>query len=255
MGSTRVALTASLLLALSVSGLAAADTGGTFLLSMGELQVGTVRATLSPEQAKPAAPNLVMSTTEVTPGVIVIVDGFVGGRALTTNLRLSTGAVVKKADRAKLTSVKLPSMGAGGAPELELGFLAPSVTTSPVLSLKQASAKTPAGSRIESFRVDVAGMPPIVASKLDAIVLVQKEAAGVTPSSDVALEVAAGGATPFVAWSKKPTPRTTGVEYVGPDGSALVKVKLESCAPSSVTPLGASGTTRVVLRCATAKPG
>lgn len=247
---------ASLLFFSTISGLAIADDrSGTFLLSMGELQVGSVRATVAPEQPKPSAPNLLMSTGQVTPGVIVIVDRFVAGRGLQTNLRLSTGAVVKKADRAKLSSVKMPAMGGGGAPEIELGFLAPSITTSPVLSLEQASAKSPNGTRIDSFRVDVSGMAPVTASKLDAIQLVQKEGTGVTPTAEIALEVGAGGAPPFTAWSKKPAARTLGVEYVGPDGAALLKLKLESCTPASVTPLGASGTTRVVLRCPTAKPG
>ena len=242
-----------------VTGAALADdtsrAGGTFLLSMGELQVGNVRATMAPEQPKPSAPNLVMATTDITPGVIVIVDRFVSGRPLATNLHLSTGAIVKKADRAKLTTVRLPSMGAGGAAEIELGFLAPSITTQPVLSLKQASAKTPAGTRIDTFRVDVSGMAPVTASKLDAIQLAQKEGAGVIPTTELVVEVGAGGAPPFTAWSKKKDPRSLGVEYVGADGAALLKVKLESCTPSSVTPLGASGTTRIVVRCASAKPG
>lgn len=250
-------LAASLLFFSSITGLAIADdrAGGTFLLSMGELHVGSVHASVMAEQAKPSAPNLVMATSEITPGVIVVVDGFVSGRALQTNLRLSTGAVVKKADRAKLSTVKLPPMGGGGASEIELGFLAPSITTSPVLSLKQVSAKTPVGTRIDSFRVDVSGMAPVTASKLDAIQLVQKEGAGVAPTAEIAIEVGAGGAPPFTAWSKKPAARTLGVEYVGPDGAALLKLKLDTCTPASVTPLGASGTTRVVLRCATAKPG
>src|SRR5690349_5860636 len=91
---------ASLLFFSTLAGVAVADdrsAPGTFLLSMGELRVGSVRATMAPEQPKPSAPNLVMSTAQVTPGVLVIVDRFVAGRGLQTNLRLSTGAVVKKA--------------------------------------------------------------------------------------------------------------------------------------------------------------
>ncbi len=232
---------------------AAADERHAFLLSMGELRVANVHASFAPEQAKPSTPNVIATTTEVTPAVSVVLDGFLRGRALSTNVRLSTDAVVKKADRALLSTVKLPAMGSGGPAEIELGFLAGAITTQPVLSLKQTSAKAPVGSRIESFRVDVTGMAPIAASKIDSLSLAQTSS--VVPTADVALEVGAGGAPPFTAWSKKPSARALGIEYVGGDGAALVKIRLEGCTPSSVTPLGASGTTRVALRCATARPG
>lgn len=231
--------------------------GGRFALQVGEASVGQVRAVEIAEKRGPDAPNLVVTAPEISPALGGLVDGFVAGRALRTAVRLSTAAVVKKSPDARLVTLKLPSMGAGGAPELELGFLASSIATQPVLSLKQASQKSSTGGRIATFRVDIAGLPPIVASKLDAITLVQRDGAA-APLADIVLEVAAGGAPPFTAWSKahaaRSSPRPLGVEYVGPDGAPLVALRLDACTPSSVTPLGASGTTRVTMRCATAKP-
>jgi hypothetical protein len=104
-------------------------------------------------------------------------------------------------------------------------------------------------------------MAPIATSKLEALLLTQREGAGVVPVGDVTFEVGAGGAPPFTAWEAKAkapqraAPRAMGVEYVGADGKALVKLVLDACSPVSVTPLGASGTTRIVLRCSGAKPG
>jgi hypothetical protein len=62
-----------------------------------------------------------------------------------------------------------------------------------------------------------------------------------------------------VAWHKASTarssPRTLRIEYVGSDGAALMKLQLERCTPSSVKPLGASGTTRITMACGGVKSG
>ncbi|MBX3186731.1 MAG: hypothetical protein KF819_06935 [Labilithrix sp.] len=234
---------------------ARADDGkalGTFLLQIGETRVGSVRATELAE--RPGAPNLVVSSAEITPALGAIVDGFAAGKALRSSVRLSTGAVAKKAEGARLASVKLPAMGAGGALDLELGFLAPSITTQPVLSLARASARSPSGGRITGFRVALDGLPAGSASKLDAITIVHRPDGAVTTSA-IGFEVTAGGAPPFSKWLEKPTARGMHVEYVGADGSALLKIQLDRCAPSSVTPMGASATTRVSVRCAAVRPG
>jgi|GEM_PF-3010752 len=231
---------------------------GTFLLQVGDgLPVGNVRAAELSERAGPPAPNLVLTSAEITPALGAILDGFVAGKALRTSVRLSTGAVVKKAPDARLVSVRLPAMGGGGTPDVELGFLAGALSTQPVLSVKQAGTRTPVGSKINDFRVELTGLPPISASKLEALELIQHDGSVSSPR-DVVLEVAAGGAPPFTAWSKKPAPKVLGLEYVGADGRPLLKLRLDACTPSAVTPLGASSTTRVVLRCAAAaaaKPG
>ena len=54
---------------------------------------------------------------------------------------------------------------------------------------------------IPGFRVDLTGMQAIDAPKLDAIIVTQK-ADGSATTGDIAIEVAAGGAPPFVAWQK-----------------------------------------------------
>jgi hypothetical protein len=229
---------------------------GTFLLQIGETNVGSVRAVELAERPGPASPNLVLASTEVTPALGAIVDGFAAGKALRASVRLSTGAVSKKAEGARLTTVKLPSMGAGGPPDVELGFLAPSITTQPVLSLKQASARSPSGARIAGFRLGLDGLPAGSASKIDAIVVTQHADGSVsTASTAIGFEVAAGGAPPFAAWLKKPASRGMHVEYVGPDGAALLKIQLDRCTPTSVTPLGASASTRITVACAAVRPG
>jgi hypothetical protein len=44
------------------------------------------------------------------------------------------------------------------------------------------------------------------------------------------------------------------VEYVGADGVAILKVRLDRCVPSHVVPLGANGTTRITLACGGVRP-
>jgi hypothetical protein len=108
--------------------------------------------------------------------------------------------------------------------------------------------------RITAFRVDVSGMQAIEAPKVDAITVTQKPDGSAT-TGDVTFEVAAGGAPPFVAWSKTSTkPRALRVEYVGADGTAILKLRLDRCTPSRVLPLGASGTTRITVACAGLRP-
>jgi hypothetical protein len=112
----------------------AAANVGAFLLRVGDTNVGNVHASVASEKSSPSSPNLLVTSSEVTPSVSVLVDGFLAGKTLATSVRLSTPAVVKRTDRARLATVRLPSMGGGGVPEIELGFLAGVITTSPVLS-------------------------------------------------------------------------------------------------------------------------
>jgi hypothetical protein len=167
------------------------------------------------------------------------------------DVRLTSGAVVRKASDGRLARVRLPALGSGGAPEIELGFVVAAVTTQPLLSAKEAPP-SPASARITGFRVELTGMQTIEAPKLDAITITQKPDGSAT-TGDIAIEVAAGGAPPFVAWQKssaaRPAPRTMRLEYVGSEGAVILKLQLDRCSPSSVTALGASGTTRIVLAC------
>lgn len=210
------------------------------------VRYGLVRAVLEGER------RLVVETHDVSPALVTLIDGFVRGQAIRRDVRLTSGAVLRKTDGARLAALRLPAIGSGGAADVELAFTMPvPLTTHPQLSTKEAAAP-PAGARISAFRIEVSGMTAIEAPKLDAIVVTQKPDGSAT-AGDVAFEVAAGGAPPFVAWQKanaaKPAPRALRVEYVGADGLAIVKLRLDRCTPSRVLPLGASGTTRITLTC------
>jgi hypothetical protein len=211
------------------------------------VRYGLVRAALEGER------RLVVETHDVSPALVTLIDGFVRGQPIKRDVRLSSGAVVRKADGARLASVRLPALGSGGVADVELAFTIPApLSTSPQLSVKEAAAP-PASAHIASFRIDVSGMKAIEAAKLDAINVTQKPDGSAT-AGEIAFEVGAGGAPPFVAWHKASTarsaPRAFRVEYVGADGLAIVKLRLDRCTPSRVLPLGASGTTRITLACA-----
>jgi len=230
---------------------------GTFLLQLGDAKVGSVRLLEGTREG-----SLVVSSGDVSPAVVSIVEAFVAGKTLKKDLKLSAGAVMRKAEGARLSVVKLPAMGSGGAAEIELDFVAPTVTTQPLLSLKTVAATSTPGARISSFRVDLSSASvssSVPAAKLDAITLTQRPDGVVAPSPELTLEIPTGGAGPVTAWSKvhaaKASPRALGVEYVGADGAAILKVRLEGCVPTSVVPMGASAATRVVVRCVSAKPG
>jgi len=210
-----------------------------------------VRATVEGEK------TLVIGAQEIAPSLVTLVDGFTQGKPVKRGVRLTSGAVVRKAEGARLLSVRLPALGSGGAADLELAFAVPSITTQPLLSAKEAPPP-PASARITGFRVDISGMQAIEAPKIDAITVTQKPD-GAATTGEIALEVAAGGAPPFALWHKasagKGAPRTLRVEYIGGDGAAILKLQLDRCTPSSVKPLGASGTTRITLACGGVRGG
>jgi hypothetical protein len=226
--------------------------GNRFALDLGGVRQGFVRAAVETDKSAPARQQLVLTAQEVAVSLASIVETFAASKPVKRDVRLTSGAVVRKANDARLASVKLPALGSGGAAEIELGFAVTGVTTQPLLSAKEAPP-SPASARISGFRVDLTGMQAIEAPKLDAITITQK-ADGSATTGELAIEVAAGGAPPFVAWHKsngaKAVPRTLRVEYVGSDGAVILKLQLDRCTPSSVTPLGANGTTRIVLSCA-----
>jgi len=224
---------------------ARADERALFSLDLSGVRYGLVRASVEGER------RLVVDAQDVAPSLVALVDGFAQGKPVKRDVRLTSGAVVRKAEGARLVAVKLPALGSGGAPEVELAFTVPAITTQPLLSAKEAAAP-PASARITSFRVDLSGMQTIEAAKLDAITITQKPD-GSAATGDVAFEVAAGAAPPFVAWNKasttRPTPRALRLEYVDAGGVAILKLRLDRCTPSRVLPLGASGTTRITLAC------
>jgi hypothetical protein len=225
---------------------------GHFALELGGVRHGLVHAVESAEKSPSGQPYLVLGAQDVPPSLAAVVDTFLQGKPLKKDVRLTSGAVVRKANDARLVSVKLPALGSGTVADLELTFAAPSVTTQPLLSAKESPAP-PASARITTFRVGLTGMQAIEAPKLDAITVTQK-ADGTASTGEIGLEVAAGGAPPFVAWQKasngKPAPRAMHIEYVGSTGTAILELRFDRCTPSSVKPLGASATTHITLACA-----
>lgn len=222
-----------------------ADERALFSLDLSGVRYGSVRASVTGER------QLVVDAQDVSPALVTLVDAFVQSKPVKRDVRLTSGAVVRKAEGARLLSVKLPALGSGGAPDVELAFAVPAITTQPLLSAKDPPAPPPSA-RITAFRIDVSGMPPIEAPKLDAITVSQKPD-GAATTGEVTFEVAAGGAPPFVAWTRTGTPkgvsRSLRVEYVGADGVAILKLRLDRCTPARLLPLGASGTTRITLAC------
>jgi hypothetical protein len=238
--------------ALSLLALTArADERARFALDLSGVRCGLVSANIEGER------TLKLGAQEIAPSLVALVETFAQGKPVKRDVRLTSGAVVRKAEGARLLAVKLPALGSGGAADIELAFAAPSITTSPLLSAKEAPPP-PASARITGFRVDLTGMQAIEAPKLDAITLTQRPDGSAT-TGELAIEVGAGGAPPFVAWHEqsaaRPSPKTLRVEYVGAEGATILKLQLERCTPSSVKALGASGTTRITLACASVRGG
>lgn len=217
-----------------------------FALELGGVRYGL--ASVSTTTSAPGPQHLLVTTQDVAPPLVGLVSTFAQGKPVKKDLRLASGAVVRKANDARLASVKLPAMGSGGAADIELAFVASALTTQPLLSAKE-SPPLPTAARITGFRIDVSGLHAIEAPKLDAITLIQKADGNVT-TGDIAFEAGAGGALPFTSWHKAKTPRTVRIEYVGSDGKAILEIQLDRCTTVSVTPRGANGTTRIALTCA-----
>lgn len=232
-------------------------TSNRFALDVGGVRHGFVRATVDVERTATGQQHLVLTAQELSPSLVVLLDAFAQGKTVKRDVRLTSGAVVRKANDARLVSAKLPSLGNGGPTDLELGFDAPSITTQPLLSAKEAPP-SPSSARITGFRVDLTGLSAIEAPKLDAITVTQR-ADGTAATGEIGFDVAAGGAPPFVAWQKasagKGAPRAMNVEYIGSDGAVILKLRLDRCTPTSVKPMGASGTTRITLACASLARG
>lgn len=226
-----------------------------FALDLGGVRRGFVRAALGVDRPGAATRRLVLTAEVLTPSLAGIVDGFARGRPVKSDILLTSGAIIRKANGAALVSATLPSLGGGGSADVELGFDATTITTQPLLSPKKPPP-SPAGARITGFRLDLGGMRAIEAPKLDAITITQR-ADGTVSTGQIGFDVGAGGAAPFVAWEKaskgKAPPRAMNIEYIGNDGALILELRLTRCALGSVRPMGASGTTRIAVTCAGAR--
>ena len=237
---------------LALAGSASADTTGSYALEMSGERYGLVTL-------KPDAAQLVLTTQDVPRPLVTLVTAFASGKTVKRDVRLASGAIIRRTKDARLVAVHLPQLGAGGTADVELAFTAAPLTQQPLLSVSaKESAPPPASARIASFRIDVSGLAAIAAPKLDAITLTQKPDGTVTTGT-IGFEAGAGGAPPFMAWQKAsgghPQPRTVKIEYVGADGAAILELQLERCAPTTVVPQGANGTTRVTVTCASVRAG
>ncbi len=239
-----------LLLGLALDGSAAADTTGRYALEMNGERYGLV-------VLKPDAAQVVVSVQDVPRPLVSLVTAFASGKPVKRDMRLASGAIIRRTNEARLTTVRLPQLGAGGSPEVELGFTAAPLTTQPLLSAKE-SPPLPAGARIASFRIEVSGLKAFEAPKLDTITLTQKPD-GTTVTGAIGFEAGAGAAPPFVTWQRSngghPAGRAVRIEYVGADGAAILELQLERCVPTAVVPQGANGTTRIAVTCGGLRAG
>lgn len=233
------------------------DRGGPsnrFALDLGGVRHGFVRASVDVEKTASGQQHLVLTAQELTPSLATILDTFARGKPVRRDIRLTSGAVIRKANDARLVSARLPSLGGGGSTDIELGFDAPAITTQPLLSAKEAPP-SPSSTRIAGFRVDLTGLSTALAQKIDAVTITQRSD-GTATTGEIHLDLAAGGAPPFVAWQKASAskPRAMNVEYIDAAGAAVLELHFERCTPASVTPMGASGTTRITLACTHLRP-
>lgn len=223
--------------------------GGSFLVTVGGVKCGYLRSSAGEETTK-GRQTLTVTATEITPALAGLVGAFVDGKVPAKELTLSSGAVLHKANEARLASVRLPAVGAA-APDLAFTFETTPFKTSPLLKLASDEAKPPTA-KVDGFRVALGDMPSKGATRIEAIVLEARDGAAVP--GRVAFDVPSSDAPAFAGWAKaKSPPREGAVEYTSKDGAVVLRVRLERCAPSSVSPDGPI--THVVLTCARARRG
>lgn len=100
---------------------------------------GLVHATQVPAtaatSAAPAQPaRVVLSAQEIAPSLASLIELFARGKPVKKDVRLSSGAIIRKANDTRLLSVKLPALGGEGGADVELAFAAPALTTQPACS-------------------------------------------------------------------------------------------------------------------------
>jgi hypothetical protein len=218
------------------------DHGGAYELRVGGAELGSVRSVPVGDPEK----SVTIATSDVTPALVNELRAFYEGKTAQKSLSLASGAVVKKANEARLASVKLPAVGAGAASpfEIDLAFDVGSIRTSP--SLRVASDKrAAAGPKIAGFHLRVSDLAPAKVNRVDAITV--KQIVGSSTLPPVAFDIESADAPSFQTWAKsKTTKRDTSIEYTDDRGVALLKIVLQGCTPS-VTPNGP--TTHVVVAC------
>lgn len=229
---------------LSLPAHASADEHGALALVLDGVDGGYVRATTAGDGTKRM---LAIATDEPTAPLLGAVRAFLDGKTPRRSIVLSTSAVLKRANDARLVDVRLPSY-AGGSGELVLGFEVGSTSTSPSLRLASDRAK-PRGKRLAGFRLALSDLPTREAARLEPVVL-RNEKGAVIPGA-LSFDVPTRDAPALVGWSKRPTPRNGALEYVSATGETVLRIDLAGCTPSSVKLDGP--VTHVLVGCARAK--
>jgi hypothetical protein len=219
---------------------ASSSESGALSLRIDGVEVGIVRATTTGDAAS-TKKTITVLTSEPTQALLNVVKSFLdSGNSKSAppkrSLVLATGAVIEKANDARLIDVRLPSY-AGGSSDIALVFEAPTMTTSPSLRTASDRAK-PTTLKLASFRLSLGDLPTTEATRLDSLIVKAKEGAPIPQS--LAFDVPSKDAPALLAWSKKPTPREGSIEYVGPTGELLLNVKIAGCTPTSTTSQGSA---------------
>jgi len=232
----------------------ASEGGGTLSLRIDGADVGTVRSTTA-GGGEGAKKTITIQTSDPTMALLNVVKAYLDGKGPPKrSLVLSTGAVIEKANDARLVDVRFPSY-AGGSNDIALVFEAPTITTSPSLRIASDRAR-PSTLKLTSFRLALGDLPTTEATRLDSLLVKAKEGAPVPQG--LAFDVPSKDAPALLAWSKKPTAREGAIEYVGPTGETLLNVKVAGCAPNGTTSQGSAvkidgPVTHVAVSCARVK--
>jgi hypothetical protein len=205
---------------------------GAFDLRVGGSELGSVRSVPGGDPEK----TITIAVSDITPALVSELRSFYEGKTSQKSLSLTSGAVVKRANEARLASVKLPAVGAGagGSAEIDLAFDVGSIKTSPSLHVASDKRRT-TPPKIAGFHLRVEGLNANV-TRLDAITV--KQIVGSSTLPPVSFSIDSADASSFQTWAKtKNARRDTSIEYTDDKGSALLKVVLQGCT-SQVTPNG-----------------
>jgi len=217
-------------LLVSTTAQAHADEGAAYELRVGGASLGSVRSINGGDPDK----TVTIAATDISPALVAELRAFFEGKVAQKSLSLHSGAVVKRANEARLSSVKLPVVGTGAGvspPEVDLAFDVGSLKTSP--SLSAASDKRRSAAKISGFHLRVDGLSANV-NRVDAILV----KGGATTLPPVGFVIDSADAPSFQTWQKaKTTRRDVNIEYTNDKGEALLKVTLQGCLPA-VTPNG-----------------
>ena len=94
-----------------VAASAQADDRGAYELRFGSTEMGSVRSVPGGDPEK----SIAIATSDITPALVSELRAFYDGKTSQKSLVLASGAVVKRANEARLASVKLPAVGVGTA--------------------------------------------------------------------------------------------------------------------------------------------